>query len=87
MRTGLRLSFERISLPCPFQNSIVGTVMKFNTLAKQCPRDKTLELVEDQRIDKDELITALLKYMSWDDVEDCIRINFDIDLSSDESED
>ena len=38
-------------------------------------RDYAIELVENEMVDKDYLITALLKYMSQDDVRDCLDAN------------
>jgi hypothetical protein len=45
-----------------------------------CPRSKTINLLDNGIIDKDTLINALLSYMSWDDVKDCIWTNYEIDL-------
>jgi hypothetical protein len=53
--------------------------MTYTSLTKD-PRSKTLELVETGILDKDTLISALLTYMSWDEVSDCISSNFDINL-------
>ena len=38
-------------------------------------RDRALELVEDGFISADDLLTAALKYMSTDDVEDMLDCN------------
>ena len=38
-------------------------------------RDIAIELVENEMVDRDFLITALLKYMSNDDVRDCLDAN------------
>lgn len=38
-------------------------------------RDKALELVEDGYISAEDLLTAALKYMSTDDVEDMLDTN------------
>jgi hypothetical protein len=54
--------------------------MTYTSLTKD-PRSKTLELVETGILDKDSLISALLSYMSWDEVSDCVWTNFEIDLS------
>ena len=38
-------------------------------------RDKALELVEDGYVSAEDLLTACLKYMSTDDVEDMLDTN------------
>lgn len=58
--------------------------------------NKLLEMVEEGVLDKDDVISALVKYMSESEVEDCMRINDflyeedeedDTDDSDDEDED
>ena len=44
------------------------------------PRSRVIELVEEGMLDKDQLIIAMLKYMSWDDVTDMMWVNYNIDL-------
>jgi len=38
-------------------------------------RDYAIEMVENEMIDRDYLIGALLKYMSQDEVRDCLESN------------
>ena len=38
-------------------------------------RDLALLLIENKMISKDDLIMSLLKYMSCDDVFDCLKVN------------
>lgn len=49
-------------------------------------RDEVIAAVDEGMIDKDYLITAMLKYMSSDDVKDMLRAN-DIDLNFDDEYD
>jgi hypothetical protein len=42
---------------------------------KQNSRDRALELVEEGYISAEDLLTAALKYMSTDDVEDMLDCN------------
>jgi hypothetical protein len=42
---------------------------------KQNSRDRALELVEEGYISAEDLLTAALKYMSTDDVEDMLDAN------------
>ena len=42
---------------------------------KQDSRDRALELVEEGYISAEDLLTAALKYMSTDDVEDMLDCN------------
>ena len=42
---------------------------------KQNSRDRALELVEEGYISAEDLLTAALKYMSTDDVEDMLDTN------------
>ena len=39
------------------------------------PRDFAYSLVEEGLVSPDYMLTACLKYMSWDDVRDMLRIN------------
>lgn len=49
-------------------------------------RDEVIAAVDEEMIDKDYLITAMLKYMSPDDVKDMLRAN-DIQLNGFEDDD
>lgn len=42
-------------------------------------RDKAMELVEMGLVSKEDMVIALLKYMSNDDVKDCLECNFPVE--------